>query len=183
MEFVDTHCHLNFQSYSDDLVEVIARASQNGVNHIVVPGPRIQPPLRLTWQNKFPTVFAAVGVHPGDVDGFQLHEVKAFEDFLSSNKVVAIGEIGLDYYHRQDQKELQQEILKIFLHLAKDSNKPVILHSRESLNDLFDILYITRHPANFSAHGVFHMRLKVTMKMQRKPALWGSTWCRWANYL
>ncbi|HQM55552.1 MAG TPA: TatD family hydrolase, partial [Anaerolineaceae bacterium] len=133
MEFVDTHCHLNFQSYSDDLVEVIARASQNGVNHIVVPGVDLESSrLAVDLADKFPTVFAAVGVHPGDVDGFQLHEVKAFEDFLSSNKVVAIGEIGLDYYHRQDQKELQQEILKIFLHLAKDSNKPVILHSRES---------------------------------------------------
>ncbi len=158
MEFVDTHCHLNFQSYSDDLVEVIARASQNGVNHIVVPGVDLESSrLAVDLADKFPTVFAAVGVHPGDVDGFQLHEVKAFEDFLSSNKVVAIGEIGLDYYHRQDQKELQQEILKIFLHLAKDSNKPVILHSRESLNDLFDILlkhYPT--PCQFSAHGVFH---------------------------
>jgi len=158
VEFVDTHCHLNFHAYAEDLVEVIERASWKGVNHIIVPGLDLDSSRQaVALADQYNTLYAAVGVHPEDVAQFNMNDLCVFEDLLSSDKVVAVGEIGLDYYHRQDQKILQQEILKIFLNLALEFHKPVILHSRESLNDLFNILaeyYLISNQSHTS--GIFH---------------------------
>lgn len=158
MEFVDTHCHLNFHTYKPDLDQVIARAVMTGVNHIVVPG------LDLTSSrdavdlaDRYESVYAAVGVHPEEVENFNDNQLSSFEDLLTCKKVMAVGEIGLDYYHRQDRKTLQHEILKTFLELAIVHHKPVIMHSRESLKDLLIILdeVLTSHNSK-GFTGIFH---------------------------
>ncbi len=158
MEFVDTHCHLNFQAYDSDLAQVISRAAVAGVDHIVVPGLDLASSREaVEIANKYETTYAAVGVHPEDVEHFDEKQMSAFEDLLSCSKVVAIGEIGLDYYHRQDQKELQQTVLKIFLDLAIKFNKPVILHSRDSLQALLLIIeeILSSNPPR-PISGIFH---------------------------
>lgn len=158
MEFVDTHCHLTLDTYDEDLAEVIDRASLNGISHIIVPGLDLASSRQAVELSvRFRGVYAAVGVHPEEAAGFTENELRSFEDLLTCEKVVAIGEIGLDYYHRQDQIELQKDVLKVFLSFAVKHKKPVILHSRESLDDLFGIIeneFTLSHRCVF--RGVFH---------------------------
>ncbi len=141
MEFVDTHCHLNFHAYEEDLDSVIDRSIEAGVEQIVVPGLDLASSREaVALAMKYEQVFAAVGVHPEEVESFDHNQLKSFTDLLLCEKVVAVGEIGLDFYHRQDQKETQREVLRTFLDLALIHQKPVILHSRNSLQDLLQII-------------------------------------------
>ncbi len=158
MQFVDTHCHLDYPSYQDDVAEVIQRAIDVGVQKIIVPGLSLESSRRaVQLANRFPEVFAAIGVHPGDIDHFSMDQIQHFEDLIEDPKIIAIGEIGLDLYHRQDNLKSQIEVLAIFLEFARSHHKPVILHSRESLGFLFDLL--EKHAENSKDHpvkGIFH---------------------------
>jgi len=141
VEFVDTHCHLNFHAYEEDLDSVIDRSIEAGVEQIVVPGLDLASSREaVALAMKYQQVFAAVGVHPEEVESFDHNQLKSFTDLLLCEKVVAVGEIGLDFYHRQDQKETQREVLRTFIDLALIHQKPVILHSRNSLQDLLQII-------------------------------------------
>ena len=158
MQFVDTHCHLDYRTYEHDIEEVIRRAVDQGVTRIFVPGLNIDSSRAVVrLAERFPEVYAAVGVHPGDVDTWQPELLSEFESLVQYEKVVAIGEIGLDYYHRQDNIHLQKEMLEFFLGFASQHDKPVILHSRNCLHDLISI--VEKHSLNFMENrlrGVFH---------------------------
>lgn len=141
VQFIDTHCHLDFNAYKNDLTEVITRAVDAGVTRILVPGLNLessQMVVRLTQQHT--EIYGAVGIHPSDVNTWQPGNRVEFEELLSHEKVVAVGEIGLDFYHRQDNFTQQLEVLRHFLELAIDHDKPVILHSRNCLPDLIDVI-------------------------------------------
>ena len=158
MHYVDTHCHLDYSSYNHDIEEVISRAVDQGVTRILVPGLHLESSrsaIRLA--ERFDEVYAAVGVHPGDVESYHPDQFTEFKNLLNHKKVVAVGEIGLDYYHRQDNIPLQKKLLDLFLDLAIQHDKPVILHSRNCLKDLMDIITqkITVDPGN-QLRGVFH---------------------------
>jgi len=141
LHYVDTHCHLDYSSYNHDIEEVISRAVDQGVTRIVVPGLHLESSrsaVRLA--ERFDEVYAAVGVHPAEVESYHPDQFTEFGKLLNHTKVVAVGEIGLDYYHRQDNIPLQKQLLDIFIDLALKHNKPVILHSRNCLKDLVDII-------------------------------------------
>lgn len=141
MEFVDTHCHLNFHTYNDDIETVIDNALKVGVKHILVPGLDLATSREsVQLATRYQPVYAAVGVHPGEVDGFQEEDLPGFEELIRSPKVVAIGEIGLDYFHRKDNKREQRRIFQVFLDMAIKHKLPVILHSRDSLSDLTHLI-------------------------------------------
>lgn len=158
MNFVDTHCHLNFESFREDLQVVVERALAVGVSRIIVPGTDLfssQTAVKLAEQ--FPPIFAAVGVHPTEVDSFQVNQLQEFERLLENEKVVAVGEIGLDYYHRQDREAQQKSIFQQMLALSVKHRKPVILHSRNSLPDLVSELSTFRKNQPQSIlKGIFH---------------------------
>lgn len=158
MEFVDTHCHLNFNAYLEDIDDVIDRAIEAGVGQIIVPGLNLESSREVVdLAAKYDQVFAAVGVHPEDVESFDENQLSVFNDLLACEKVVAIGEIGLDFYHRQDKNDLQRVVLNHFLDIAIRHQKPVILHSRKALRDLFQIVeekFTNRQ--NSKIHGIFH---------------------------
>lgn len=158
MEFIDTHCHLNFSNYQHDLEAVINRALQNGVNKIVVPGVDLETSAQaVQLADKYPPIFAAVGVHPSDVNSYKTDQTHVLKELLSHEKVVAIGEIGLDYYHRKDNKADQKSLLTTMIDIAMTHGKPMIFHSREALYDLVDILrVIFGNETNWSAKGIFH---------------------------
>ncbi len=158
MQYVDTHCHLDFPSYEHDIEEVILRAVDQGVNRIVVPGLQLESSrsaIRLA--ERFDEVYAAIGVHPGDVESYHPDQYSEFVALITHEKVVAVGEIGLDYYHRQDNIPLQKKVLDVFLDLAFFYKKPVILHSRNCLKDLVGIVQqkMTGKP-DYLLQGVFH---------------------------
>ncbi|MCY3781056.1 MAG: TatD family hydrolase [Chloroflexi bacterium] len=140
-ELIDTHCHLNFTSYADDRMEVLARASDAGVKLIIIPAidlPSCNQAIELAGQHD--GVYAAVGVHPNSCGEFAQSHVDELRAFSRHQDIVAIGEIGLDYYWDKCPKPTQHSALEAQLELAADLELPVILHNREAASDLMAIL-------------------------------------------
>lgn len=128
---VDTHCHLDFNSFDGERDEVVERAKQKGVQRIVNPGINLtssQAAIQLA--ERYPEVYAAVGIHPTDALIWQTSTIAQLEQLAAHPKVVAIGEIGLDYYRDRVTVDLQRKVLLEQLILAAKLNLPVILHLR-----------------------------------------------------
>lgn len=141
MSLIDTHCHLNFQSYKEDLDQVIARAAEAGVTHVINPGiDVVTSGEALGLAAQYPGVFAAVGVHPNSTAEFGDGMLDTIEALASQPKVVAIGEIGLDYYWDKSPKDKQIEAFKAQLAMAARMGLPVIIHNREASDDVIAIL-------------------------------------------
>lgn len=134
--FVDTHCHLDFNWFNKDRDEVILNAKKEGVGLIINPGIDIissQYAVKLAIEN--PIVYAAVGVHPNDATAWDESTKQKIKYLALNNKVVAIGEIGLDYYRKYSPKELQKKIFLEQLDIARELELPVIIHSRDESID------------------------------------------------
>lgn len=139
--FADTHCHLNLNLFQSDLNEVLERALQQGVERILIPGIDLETSRRAVQLSEANDhLYAAVGVHPNDAVSWQKGTLAELKELTSSPRVVAIGEIGLDYFRDFAPADLQKEILLAQLTLAAETRKPVIIHSRRSLVDLWQIL-------------------------------------------
>jgi TatD DNase family protein len=138
---VDTHCHLNLDQFSDDLDEVILRAGEAGVDKIIVPGVDIRTSEKaIALSQKYPQVYAAVGIHPNYTSNYSQIDGNSLESLLKESKVVAVGEIGLDKY--RDFSPLKQQIILLErqLEMAAGASLPVILHSRSAVTELSGIL-------------------------------------------
>jgi len=135
----DTHAHYDDEAFENDFQELVASMKENGVGGIITCGCDKESSLKaLALAEKYDIVYAAVGIHPGNIDsGTTIEDIKAL---LKHEKCVAIGEIGLDYYWRQDNKELQKEIFISQLQLAKEYNLPVLVHDRDAHGDTLEIL-------------------------------------------
>lgn len=133
---VDTHCHLNFDAFDDDRAAVVENARRVGLQRILNPGVDLhssQAAVDLT--RTFPEVYAAVGVHPNDSQGWGEFTEANLEVLADEDKVVAIGEIGLDYFRDRAPRLLQAEILRRQLALAARKNLPVIIHLRNEADN------------------------------------------------
>ena len=141
MFLTDTHCHLNLNQFNNDLEEVLDRARSAGIGRILVPGIDLETSRKaVELADRYPEVFAAVGIHPNIGGDWHPGVLKALKDLAAHPKVVAIGEIGLDNHWKDTDPLLQQEILLAQLDLAAQVEKPAVLHSREALNDLLPTL-------------------------------------------
>ncbi len=141
MELVDTHCHLATDAFSDDIDEVIARARRAGVTRILVPGTDIessQQAIQLT--ERYPEIFAAVGIHPHSAASWQPGMIEVIRQLAQQPKVVAIGEIGLDYYRDFSPKAAQISCFRSQLALAYELGLPVVVHNREAIEDILTFL-------------------------------------------
>lgn len=137
----DTHCHLDFERFDDDRDEVVARAVAAGVERIVVPALDLEnAPVVLALADRYAEVYAAVGVHPNNSAGWQDAWIDQLRELAAHEKVVAIGEIGLDYYWDRSPKETQHRALSQQLALAAELELPVIIHNRESDADVLRLL-------------------------------------------
>src|SRR3990172_1857489 len=130
----DTHCHLNHHKFDADRAEVIARAVDSGLIRMLVPGLHhrsSKEAVRLAELN--PSVYAAVGFHPTDLEEFTEQTFDEVKKLASHSKVVAVGEIGIDYYwvKENEKRAFQCDVLRQQLQFAKEINKPVIIHMRE----------------------------------------------------
>jgi len=138
----DTHCHLNLPEFAQDLEHVIESARNTGLKKILVPGidlPSSQRAVKLA--EEYPgLIFAAVGIHPNHSTINDSEQLDDLRFLLEKPSVVAVGEIGLDYYRDFSQKSDQITTLGLMLELANEFEKPVCLHQRESLPDLLIIL-------------------------------------------
>jgi len=147
----DTHCHLDYNKFDPDRDVVIARAKESGLIRILVPGLEqrsSKEAVRLADSNSM--IYAAVGFHPTDLENFAKDALEEVKELARHSKVVAIGEIGIDYYwiKEEEKRAFQREVLKQQLAFAKLVNKPVVIHMREENDvwfgqasaDLLDIL-------------------------------------------
>ncbi|RMG85356.1 MAG: TatD family deoxyribonuclease [Chloroflexi bacterium] len=138
---VDTHCHLNFERYDEDRPQVIQRAVNAGVTRIIIPAidlPSSHEAFQLA--SEYEEIFAAVGIHPNSSADFQAEILGQIEALAQESKVVAIGEIGLDYYWDKSPKQKQRWALESQLELAAKLELPVIIHNREASEDVMGIL-------------------------------------------
>lgn len=144
MNFVDTHCHLNDEKFSADLEEVYTRAKNSGVTKIINFGSTLEDSFQaVELSQKFSGMFAGVGIHPEEIENFaENNSIEKISALAKEKKVVAIGEIGLDYHWEKDfeKRQLQQKIFIEQLNLARKINLPVCIHEREAHGDTLQIL-------------------------------------------
>ena len=151
---IDTHCHIDEEAFEPDREEVIARQQQSGVQAMIVPG------VNVASINSVMEVchahpgycYPALGLHPEDVKADWREQLATVEAAIRAHRdeLVAIGEIGLDYYWDKTFKEEQKEVLRRQLLLARELNLPVILHNREATEDILTIV------KEVGGRGVFH---------------------------
>jgi TatD DNase family protein len=138
---IDTHCHLNLDVFDDDLPAVLRRAEEAGIEKIIVPGVDVETSQKaVALSERHPAIFAAVGIHPNDLESFEESAWKTITGLANHPRVVAIGEIGLDYYRNPHTRGQQKELLHRQLEFAKTIRKPVIIHNRDAPEDLLAIL-------------------------------------------
>ena len=141
MILVDTHAHLDFTHFDGDREEIIERARNNGVIYIVNVGSDLESSRNsLELAEEYPFIYAAVGVHPHDADKLDDTVLKELEELAVRQKVLAIGEIGLDYYYDNSPRDIQKEAFRNQLKLAEKTGLPFIIHNREADEDILAIL-------------------------------------------
>jgi len=132
---------LDFNVFNIDRAEVIGRAREAGVIKIVNPGIDFSTSkIALELTEQFPEVYAAVGIHPNDVQSLDFIREGVLEIYLEHRNVVAVGEIGLDFYRERTAKNLQVKAFEAQLELASKAGLPVIVHNREASQDILEIL-------------------------------------------
>lgn len=139
--FIDTHAHLDNELFDADREAMIRRALDAGVEKIVTIGTDIESCRRaIALAEKYAEVYAVVGPHPTDSLVFQDSMLGLFKEMAVHKKVVAIGEIGLDYYWKDSPPEIQHEVFRKMIRLACEVDLPIVIHNREAGEDLIRIL-------------------------------------------
>jgi len=139
--YIDTHCHLDFDSFNDDRETIIQKSIKNKIEAIITIGTNIKSSeLSVKLADRFATVYAAVGIHPNDCMEASENSLEKITDLSSHIKVKAIGEIGLDYYRDYTPKDRQMKFFRSQIQIARETNLPVIIHNREAHSDIYNIL-------------------------------------------
>ncbi len=138
---VDSHCHLDFDDFEDDMDEIIGRARENGVNMILNAGNNLDElPNQLALSEQYPFIYAAVGVHPHNAAEYPNLTAEDILPHTKHKKVIGIGETGLDYYYDYAPKDLQIKLLREHIRAAQESSLPIIIHNRDSDDDMAAVL-------------------------------------------
>jgi len=145
MKAVDTHVHLDFPNYQSDREELIETLRQEAIGVITI-ATTVESNTEVNQLSQRPLVWGAVGLHPTEVSSSTLTQLPVFlgelEAMINVNsKLVAIGEIGLDYYHERGNADIQKSVLRQLLTFAQDLKKPVIFHCRDAYGDLITLLH------------------------------------------
>ncbi|MCW9024944.1 MAG: TatD family hydrolase [Gammaproteobacteria bacterium] len=146
MELFDTHCHIDVQEFEHDRDEVLTRCQAKGIKHILVPAIE-----RKGWGNlislcdnrssgAYPALYPALGLHPVFIEQHQDDDIKQLEHYVASHNLIAIGEIGLDFYIKDLDTQRQLTIFESQLVVARDANLPVVLHVRKAHDQVLSLL-------------------------------------------
>ncbi len=139
--FIDTHAHLFYPNFIDDLDEVIQRAKQASIDYIIVPATDLETAQKvIAMTEKYDMIYGAVGIHPHETKHWDSSLIEKIQVLAETEKIVAIGEIGLDYYYDYSPKEKQIEAFKAQIDLALKLDMPIIVHNRDSDDDLMKII-------------------------------------------
>lgn len=147
---IDTHCHL-YSEYYSDIDDIVNLAKKSNVNILINNGCDSKSNKEvIDLLDKYKNMYGAIGIHPEEVDNYSLNDIKFIEDNLNNKKVVAIGEIGLDYHYSKENKEKQIKLFELQLDIANKYKVPVIIHSRDATEDTINIL------RKYNIKGVIH---------------------------
>ena len=157
MSLIDSHCHLDSSEFDADRDEVIARALEAGVEHMVAIGTGNGPPdleagIRLA--DRYAPFYATVGIHPHDAAKAGQADFDRLAELLSHPKVVALGEIGLDYHYDFSPRETQRSVFIRQMEIAAAAKKPIVIHTREAWDDTVALL--EQHWKPHAIGGIMH---------------------------
>jgi len=153
---IDSHVHLNHEQFEADFEAVLARAREAGVSHMVNIGFDLASSLEtLALVEAHPNMYGAVGVHPHDARTYDGAVEARLEELLGRERIVAVGEIGLDFYRDLSPRDIQRDVFRRQLALAKRADKPIIIHCRDAFDDVVAVLREegTRYRGIFHAFG------------------------------
>jgi len=137
----DTHCHIDEERFDEDRDQVLQRIREAGVCGCVCVGSDMETSRRsMTYAEKTPNIYAAVGIHPHEAKYFKPEDTATLRSWFSNPKVVAMGEIGLDYYYDHSPRDIQREVCEAQLSLGYEENMPVIFHVRDAHGDMLDLM-------------------------------------------
>lgn len=148
--FTDTHCHI-FKEYYENISDILENAKSVGINKIINNGCDAKSNKEvIELIEKYSNMYGAIGIHPEDVENYKEEDLKYIEENIKNPKIVAIGEIGLDYHYTKENKEKQIKLFETELALAEKYHMPVIIHSREATEDTINCL------KKYNITGVIH---------------------------
>jgi TatD DNase family protein len=151
---IDSHAHLDDERFDKDRDRLIKSLKESGIDLIINPGSDLGSSIKaVSLSEQYDNIYAAVGVHPHSAKEMDESTIEVLKSFTNRDKVVAIGEIGLDYYYDNSPREIQRQKFVEQLELAKEVNLPVIIHTRDAAQETFDIL---KEAQDGSLKGVLH---------------------------
>lgn len=139
--YFETHAHYDDKKFDEDRNEILNSLKENNIKYVVNVGADMKSSydsIKLSQEYDF--IYASVGVHPHEARNMKEEDYKILEQWLQYDKVVALGEIGLDYYYDFSPREVQREVFKKQLKICENITKPVIIHSRDANQEVFDII-------------------------------------------
>lgn len=141
MRLIDSHCHLTDEAFDDDRLFILNDLSNFGIKGIINPATNLtDSKMAIELAEKYDNFYAMAGIHPEEVDDITYKDLDQLAKLVQNEKVIAIGEIGLDYYWKDDNKARQKEIFIHQLELARKLAKPAVIHVRDSKDDVIEIL-------------------------------------------
>ena len=153
MEFFDSHAHYNDEKFNEDRDELIKSIYNEGITRIINAGYSLESSKKaLEIAKDYDFMNVIVGISPNDINEFKKEDLQEIESLAKNRKVVAIGEIGLDYYWNKENKDLQKEVFISQIQIANKLNLPIVIHTREAIFDTLEIL--KNNECN--KKGVFH---------------------------
>ena len=149
MQFIDSHCHLTYEPMFSDLDNVIDECKKNDISHLLSISTNLETATKsIHIANTYPNVYTTIGLHPCEVkDNFNDLD-KIFSLLTTSKKIIAIGEIGLDFYRYKNNRSKQIEIFEKQINFANKNNLPIVIHTRSANDDMFSIIESTLKKKN-----------------------------------
>lgn len=153
MELFDSHAHYNDEKFKEDREEVLKEIYKSGVTKLVNAGYSLESSkTAIEIANAHDFIYATVGISPNDIENFKNEDLDNIVKLANNKKVVAIGEIGLDYYWNKENKSLQKEVFISQIKIANELNLPIVIHTREAIYDTLEILKNN----SCNRKGIFH---------------------------
>lgn len=153
MELFDSHAHYNDEKFEQDREEVLKEIYKSGVTRLVNAGYSLKSSKSaIEIANSHEFIYATVGISPNDIEGFKMEDLNEITKLAQNKKVVAIGEIGLDYYWNKENRDLQKEVFISQIEIANKLNLPIVIHTREAIYDTLEILKNNK----CNKKGIFH---------------------------
>ena len=154
MEFFDSHCHFNDEKFDSDREEIIKKIYSDGITKMTCIGYNIESSkFAVDISRNYDFMYTTAGISPNDIDGLDIKSIEMIRQIAQNGKIVAIGEIGLDYYWNKENKDIQKEFFIKQIELADELDLPIVIHCRDAVMDILDIL---KNKINPRKRGIFH---------------------------